>query len=172
MDRNIWITSDTHYNHNNIIKYSDRPFSNTLEMNECLRDNWNETVKPGDIVYNLGDVYIGNYPDENYSTERFLSSLHGRKRLILGNHDNGLDDVLRRSFQKITMWRMFKEFGLMLSHVPLHPGSFRHKCSLNVHGHLHKNIVTHEDGTPDDRYLNVCVEKTDYKPINLDELKR
>lgn len=163
--------SDPHLNHENIIKYCNRPFSNALEMNECIRDNWNDTVKDGDIVYCLGDVYIGAYPDPNYSTERYLSSLKGRKRLILGNHDNGKDQVLQKTFQKISIWRMFVEYGLMLTHVPIHPGSFRHKCAINVHGHTHDKIVVDEYGNPDYRYVNVCVDKTDFKPIHIDTLK-
>jgi calcineurin-like phosphoesterase family protein len=171
MNRNIWLISDTHLNHNNIIKYCNRPFSNPKEMNECIQSNWNETIKDGDIVYHLGDVYMGAYPDENYSTERFLSSLKGRKRLILGNHDNGKDQILQNTFQKISIWRMFVEHGLMLTHVPIHPGSFRHKCSVNVHGHTHDKDVLNEDGTKDDRYVNVCVDKTNFYPINIDSLK-
>lgn len=168
MARNIWLISDTHFNHENIIRYCNRPFSNAKEMNECIRDNWNETVKPGDIVYHLGDVFMGNFEED---IERFLCSLHGRKRLLLGNHDNGKNQILQRVFQKIDVWRMFPEFKLILTHVPIHPGSFRHKCLLNLHGHTHDNDVVHEDNTPDDRYVNVCVDKTNFFPINLDSFK-
>lgn len=171
MSRNIWITSDPHFNHEKIIKYCNRPFSNAKEMNECIRSNHNEVVKDGDIVYYLGDIYMGAYPDENYSTARLLSSLKGRKRLILGNHDNGKDQILQNAFQKISIWRMFVEYGLMLTHVPIHPGSFRHKCVLNIHGHTHDKDVTDEFGNPDYRYVNVCVDKTNFYPIHIDSLK-
>lgn len=171
MSRNIWVWSDPHLNHANIIKYCNRPFSNTLEMNETLRENYNSVVKDGDIVYCLGDVYMGRYPDPNYSTEQFLLSLKGRKRLILGNHDDGKDPLLQRVFQKISVWRMFPEFKLMLSHVPMHPGSFRQKCEVNVHGHTHDKDVVDENGVPDLRYVNVCVDKTNFYPKNLDSLK-
>lgn len=171
MARDIWLISDTHFNHSNIIRYCNRPFANPTEMNEAIRENWNETVKNGDIVYHLGDVYMGKYPDDNYSTERFLSSLKGRKRLILGNHDHGKDQALQRSFQKISIWRMFTELGLMLTHVPIHPGSFRHKCEFNVHGHTHENDVIDEYGVSDPRYINVCVDKTNFKPIHIDTIR-
>lgn len=171
MSRNIWLISDTHFNHSNIIKYCNRPFASAKEMNEAIRDNWNETVKNGDIVYHLGDVYIGKYPDNNGSTEIFLSSLNGRKRLILGNHDNGKDQILQRIFQKISIWRMFVDYGIILTHVPIHAGSFRHKCEFNVHGHTHDNNVVDENGVLDSRYINVCVDKTNFKPIHIDSVR-
>lgn len=171
MSRNIWLISDTHINHEKIIEYCNRPFANAKEMNEAIRDNWNDTVKDGDIVYHLGDVYIGKYPEENYSTERFLGSLKGRKRLILGNHDNGKDQILQRTFQKISVWRMFVEYGIMLTHVPIHSGSFRHKCQFNVHGHTHDNDVLDDLGLPDPQYINVCVDKTEFKPIHIDSVR-
>jgi calcineurin-like phosphoesterase family protein len=161
MSRNIWVISDTHFGHANIVEYSNRPFSNVEEMDEFMVTAWNETVKDGDIVYHLGDVYFGNKGAEN------LQKLKGRKRLILGNHDTGKDPKLTSVFQKISVWRMFPEFGLLLSHVPIHAGSLFHKNGKlkNVHGHIHENKID------DERYRCVCVEHTEYRPINIEELR-
>ena len=66
MSRNIWVTSDTHYNHAAILGFIDyqgqrvRDFASVEEMNECLLDSWNSVVKPGDLVYHLGDVFMGD----------------------------------------------------------------------------------------------------------------
>lgn len=158
MSRSLWVISDTHFNHENIIKYGERPFSSLQEMNETLVENWNKTVKDGDIVYHLGDVYMGERPE-------FLSKLKGRKRLIIGNHDNGKDALLQRVFQKIYVWRMFPEFGLLLTHVPVHPNTLKEKCSKNIHGHIHQK----EDYSP--AYVNVSVERVNYTPVNLEELR-
>ena len=42
----VFFTSDTHFNHTNIIRYCDRPFKSTDEMNEKLIGNWNSAVGP------------------------------------------------------------------------------------------------------------------------------
>src|SRR5688572_21270703 len=99
----IWVISDTHFNHENIIKYCGRPFKDAKSMNECMVERWNETVKPQDKVYHLGDVYMGGGFDREH-TLNLLCNLNGKKRLILGNHDNGKDQILQRVFQKIDVW--------------------------------------------------------------------
>ena len=47
----VWFVSDTHFDHENIIKYCNRPFADVNEMNETLIKNWNNVVKPNDIVF-------------------------------------------------------------------------------------------------------------------------
>lgn len=161
--RDIWVISDTHWGHSNIIKYCNRPFSTVDEMNHVMVENWNKTVKDEDIVYHLGDVYFGNHS--------MLNSLKGRKRLILGNHDNGKDQNLHNVFQKISVWRMFPEFGLLLTHVPVHESSLerldgKDRYSLvNVHGHIHDRPA------PSKLHRNVSVEMINYTPINIEELR-
>ena len=96
----IWITSDTHFNHKNIIAYESRPFASIPEMNAALIENWNKVVAPDDAVIHLGDFALGSAND----LDRLVGSLNGHKFLILGNHDHssrhrfldaGFEDVLR-----------------------------------------------------------------------------
>jgi calcineurin-like phosphoesterase family protein len=80
---NIFVVSDTHFGHANILKFTDsttgqriRPqFSSVEEMDEHMVQCWNSVVNDGDIVYHLGDVYYDN-------GHRVLPQLKGRKRLI------------------------------------------------------------------------------------------
>lgn len=163
----IWVISDTHLNHANILKFKRndgtmvRNFHDVHHMNEYIIDRWNKLIKPQDKVYHLGDVYFGSQQE----AERILSRLNGKKRLIVGNHDTiyGKGNVLQKYFQKIYMWRVFREFNMTLTHVPIHNSSFR-GGDYNVHGHIH-----YQD-SPTDRHINVCVEKTDYMPIHIEEV--
>lgn len=165
--KDIWFISDTHMGHSNIIKYCNRPFKDIDEMDEALIQNWNSVVKPGDKVYHLGDVYMGD-------GERFLKNfarLNGKKRLILGNHDEIKKQgrvELHKLFEKVLLFRCFKEHGLMLTHVPVHQSSIVRagEGAVNVHGHIH------DRPSPKGPYLCVCVEQIDYTPIHIDEVTK
>lgn len=164
MLRNIFIVSDTHFGHANILKFTDsttgeriRPMFNSLEeMDEFMVDRWNSVVKDEDIVYHLGDVYY----DQGH---RVLPRLKGRKRLILGNHDNGKASYIQCNFQKVLMWRMFPEFNCVLTHVPIHESSM-YKVQYNLHGHIHQNK------SPTEQHINCSVEVQDYTPRSIEEL--
>ena len=79
----IWVTSDTHFGHKNIIKFCNRPFDDPDAMNQYMINEWNKKVKPDDIVYHLGDVALGKIAD----TLPLVAQLNGRKSLVPGNHD-------------------------------------------------------------------------------------
>lgn len=164
---NIWVISDTHFNHANILEFKTesgenvRSFDSLQEMNERIIDNWNSVVQTGDKVYHLGDVFFG--PKEAHGP--IWGRLKGKKRLVIGNHDNVKYLTQAGFFQKIMLWRTFRDFGLTLTHVPIHPSQFRNDTSLNVHGH------THERGSLEGPYKCVCVEKINYTPINIEDLR-
>jgi calcineurin-like phosphoesterase family protein len=170
----IWFFSDHHLLHKNILKFTDdsgeiiRRFSSLDEMHETMIENNNSLVKDGDKVYWLGDVTFEYGPEFAALMARFK----GQKRLIIGNHDKIKGTDLIRHFKKVNTLRLFKEYGFICSHVPIHVGSFRHKAKFNVHGHTHHQVVLDEHGKPDPRYINVCMEQTDYKPVNVDWLKQ
>jgi len=171
MTRNIWLISDTHFNHSNILNFKDknenliRKFSDVHDMNETMIDRWNKLVKPQDKVYHLGDVYFGDEKQASF----LLSRLNGHKRLVVGNHDNLKAPILHKYFEKIVLWRKLSDNGLLLTHVPVHEstlgeGRFKGKQIINVHGH------THQNGSPKGPYKSVCVELTDYTPMNIEEI--
>ena len=180
--RDIFVTSDTHFRHANILTFTDSTtgalirgnrFADVDAMDEHMIERWNSVVKPGDIVYHLGDVVMG---DREWFKKNW-PRLNGSKRLIVGNHDDIPFLASGGFFKKVSMWRMFPEFGLMLSHVPLHINSlyrypskdsdetFELVAMLNVHGHIHQNP------SPEGPYRNVSVEVTDYTPVNIEDLR-
>lgn len=119
---------------------------------------WNSVVRQQDTVYHLGDVAIKR------KSLPVLSKLCGRKVLIKGNHDIfKLKDYLPY-FEDIRAYKIFPEFGIICSHIPIHPESLA-RWKLNVHGHLHNNKL------PDPRYLCVSVERINYTPVALEDIK-
>ena len=70
MARDIWVISDTHFDHANILNFTDavgkptRNFADVEAMNEHMIERWNSVVKPGDKVYHLGDVLFGTRKQE------------------------------------------------------------------------------------------------------------
>jgi calcineurin-like phosphoesterase family protein len=166
----IWFISDLHLDHANILTFKDkdgnliRPgFTDVNHMNEHMIEKWNSVVKPGDKIYVLGDFGFTS------NVEKYINRLNGKKRLILGNHDDVKKNKLHLYFEKIQMWRVFREENFVATHVPIHPSSL-FKVKYNVHGHTHQNIVIDENGHPDKRYFNVSVERLGYTPLHIDEL--
>lgn len=160
----IWVSSDWHFGHANIIKFAQRPFSSVEEMDEIMIQRHNAVVKPNDKFYCLGDIAF-----RRDVLERVLPRLNGKKRLILGNHDNEDMSFYSRYFEKIMGWRQFNERGvfMVLSHVPLHKSGFDYRSdrpAVNVHGHIHARRID------DPHYINACVEWTDYAPVHFDTL--
>lgn len=83
----IWITSDQHFFHKNIISLCDRPFKSVEEMNEKLINNFNSKISSNDFVIHLGDMVMG---DQKKNIPNILSQLTLTKSCIIrGNHDIG-----------------------------------------------------------------------------------
>ena len=78
-----YFIADTHFGDGNILRYENRPFATVEEMDQELVRRWNERVGQEDTVFHLGD-FSARGEEEDQS---LLSQLHGRKVLVLGNHD-------------------------------------------------------------------------------------
>jgi len=177
---NVFFTSDTHFNHANIIKYCMRPFADKDEMNEALINNWNSVVKENDIVFHLGDFMFGNM---NRFWD-FRSRLNGKIYLIHGNHDYELMDKVNvdDGFEIVTSQLNIVINGqkIYLNHFPLltFDGIYKEKPSWQLFGHVHsnKNIPgTSADVKRLDYLLpmqyDVGVDNNNYRPISFDEVK-
>jgi calcineurin-like phosphoesterase family protein len=168
---NIFVISDHHFNHANILKFKRddgsplREFKDVIEMNEYMVQKHNEVVKTEDHVYFLGDVCI------NKGGLKYVSRMTGHKRLVRGNHDIlKTKEYIEAGFKEIYGVRVFPKNNIILSHIPLHPSCLSSRNWTNVHGHLHSNLVYKENTKiPDERYLNVSVEQIDYTPHLLME---
>ena len=81
--------SDMHFFHDNLNHRRDRRgFKNAEELNAHMIRQWNSRVTDKDEVFLLGDFSAGYC----IGTTHILEKLNGKLHLILGNHDNFLDD--------------------------------------------------------------------------------
>lgn len=170
MSKNVFFIADPHFGHKNIVNFVTkdgkpvRPWDNVDEMDEAMVTYWNETVRPNDKVYIAGDVVI------NRRCLETVGRLHGDKILIKGNHDIFRLSDYTKYFRDVRAYHVWTNLGIILSHVPVHPMELE-RFGTNVHGHLHTNRVRLADGSIDPRYLCVSAEHTDFRPIDLEEVK-
>ena len=164
----VFLTSDTHFGHAGVCHFTRndgvtklRPWTDPNEMDEEMVKRWNETVRPNDTVYHLGDVVI------NRKALKIMSRLNGDKVLMRGNHDIFRDDEYRMYFRELRAYHVMN--GMILSHIPIHTESLG-RFGKNLHGHTHSNRVMLSSGELDYRYHCVCVEQTDYTPILFEDV--
>lgn len=182
---NVYIISDTHFSHANIIKYCNRPFESVEQMNRVLIDRWNAVVTPDDTVIHLGDVFW-SYRDACELTWR----LNGRKMLVRGNHDW---DVLRMrelgfgcvTTGKLDYWvESFHGRSIMCAHSPRAIPTWKEKENdhngasiVRLCGHEHNNAPIFIRWVRDKRdvarpvmAMNMSCEYWDYKPARIEDV--
>ena len=169
----VFLTSDTHFGHTGVCRFMGpdgvtklRPWDNADEMDDEMVRRWNETVRPNDKVYHLGDVVI------NRKALKTLHRLNGDKVLIKGNHDIFRLEEYTPFFRDVRGYHVMN--GMILSHIPVHVSSLG-RFGVNIHGHLHAHRVmfydtmTHKEEV-DPRYFCVSVEHTDYTPVLFEDV--
>jgi len=156
----FFIISDTHFGHDKIIQYCNRPFSSVEEMDKALIQNWNETVSNKDTVLHLGDVGLGN---KEYIKE-IIGKLNGKKILILGNHDNWSEQFYRDAgFHTVSKFPIVWNDFYLLSHAPLQLSETT--PYFNYYGHVHNDEKYQDTATS----KCVSVERIGYRPMFLFE---
>ena len=170
----IFFSSDHHFFHQNIIKYANRPFADAHEMNEFMVEQHNAYVKVSDHWYCLGDVTMER--DNQGRGLGIIDRMNGHKRLIMGNHDHYHVKHYLKHFEKVMAMQMMD--GMRFTHIPIHPNSMG-RAKANIHGHTHDKpnyppVMWIEKETQKvmvQPYINISVERTNYRPISLEEIK-
>mgnify|MGYP000850619953 CR=1 FL=1 len=151
-DNQIWFSSDYHFGHANIIKYCNRPFKDTDEMNNTIIERHNEIVKPEDTVICLGDVSF------HHGVE-WISKMNGKFICIKGNHDD--TEYKRNACARLTI--TYEKYKFLCCHRPDNVfGNF----TLNIVGHVHEKWLYREHN----HMLNVGVDVHDFYPVSLKEI--
>jgi calcineurin-like phosphoesterase family protein len=153
----IFIYGDTHFGHDNIIKYCGRPFSSVREMDDVLKDNWNNTVSDRDNVYFLGDM-----SHDRHGAPYWMNKLNGDITYIHGNHDIRGIGVPYKTLA-------YKGYNFLLVHSP-------DKIPIEwngwiIHGHKHNNdVYNYPFINGEKKTINVGAELVKYKPLDIDKL--
>jgi calcineurin-like phosphoesterase family protein len=163
-----WFTSDEHFGHSNIIKFCNRPFKDTSHMRETLINNHNEVVKPGDLVYHLGDMFWHNLTDEECIA--ILMRLNGQHFYIYGNHEK---QTLRcKALINAFVWTKDVENlhvdglpNIWLAHYAHRVWNGSHRGAYHLYGHTHNAM-------PEDSSLSfdVGVDAQNFYPVSLDAI--
>lgn len=164
---NIWLISDTHFNHNKEFIWKARGFNSIEEMNNTVIERWNKIVKPGDIVYHLGDVALGDLA----ASIKILNQLNGKIRLAIGNHDTSMRLFSFRGlpvFDDIQFGYRLKsgKKTFLLTHYPLLSGNFDNSKTYSIHGHTHSPNIFCEY----DMMYNTCCDAHDCYPIAWEDM--
>ncbi len=186
MDINTtWATSDTHFGHANVIKYSNRPYKDVDEMDSILIKNWNEVVQPNHTIFHLGDF---SFKDP----ERYLNRLNGKIIYIPGNHDQMFyknKKLLDRFENAAMLYEVTKRIDgvkfnmtaevkydskegkagmIFLNHYSQLVWNKSHHGAIHLHGHSHGSLRYPKEM----RAMDVGVDPMGYYPVLLADCVR
>ena len=175
----LFFTSDTHWHHENIIKFCNRPWGDIRTHDSALIQNWNSVVPVSGVVFHLGDFAMTARID--YIKE-LVEQLNGTIYLVMGNHDyrNRFD---REAIVKIFGGRVFDAVELTIVdeertnnhtnfHCTHHPLMFWNRGSYHLHGHVHGGPETTASERVPFHFMrhDVGVDNNGYTPISYNVL--
>lgn len=170
----IYISSDTHFNHDKSFIWEPRGFNSVEEMNESIISNWNAIVKNDDIVYLLGDVMLG----DNETGIACLKRLKGTINILIGNHDT---NARLKEYSKLPNINIcnyaevikYNKYTFYLSHYPTLTSNFDidkplKRRIINLCGHSHTNdpFVDSDKGA----IYHCEVDAHNCEPILIDDI--
>ena len=177
--------SDPHLGHNNIIRFSERPFVDVADMNQGLIDRYNAIVGPHDYVLWVGDVSMKLSVN---ATRALLDKFNGKRGLVMGNHDGNHARALRLGFSFVAdeLFLKIHERVCRVKHYPyaldakvkkklVAAGEYfddryedrrppRVPGEVLIHGH------THSAKRRDGNQIHVGVDAWDYAPVRFEEV--
>lgn len=164
---------DTHFGHQLVLRFDNRPFSDVKEMDRVMIQLWNSRVQKDDNVYIVGDfAYRNEKPEEWY-----LKQLNGHKYLIIGNHDKKLlsNEKAMGYLEAADKMMHVSDDGkqICICHFPLAEWNGFYRGALHIYGHIHnrKDDAWEFMKTRTRAYNAGCMLHS-YMPVSLRELIR
>ncbi|MCY4426062.1 MAG: metallophosphoesterase [Halieaceae bacterium] len=162
-DGQVWLWSDLHLGHENIIRYTNRPFASVEAMDAAIYANWRKVVSEEGTLIFVGDVAMRHAVSE-VTWQRVREGAGKRKLLVAGNHDlTGSGSLRVTGFDQVNSLLCLKgDPPIVCTHLPL---ASLPEGWVNVHGH------THDEPPQRSAHINVSLEQLDYQPISLERVR-
>lgn len=163
--RKVFLTGDQHWGHENIARYSRRPFTSdegprpTHQMDEQLIRNWNAIVPEDGLVFHIGDIFLTE-PGYARSIRR---RLNGQIMLIEGNHDKTAWQVkeaftwIKQRYDAVILDPEAERAGrrdVHLYHYACRVWNRSYHGSFHAYGHSHNSLPD----DPTSRSMDVGVD--------------
>jgi len=173
-----YFSSDFHIGHENVIKFSNRPFKDVEEMDKKIVDMVLDTVKKGDEIFFLGD--LGFHPSP--AIDRLFRELPKKVNFnwIIGNHDKKVLNHYKQFTNKLDFimeTHITTEIGkqrIVMCHYPMLTWNQSFRGAWQLFGHHHAN--GHEKNLLPNiltgKMFNVNLEFNDYKMYDENDLIR
>ncbi len=163
----IWYTADTHFGHENIIRFCKRPFKSVSRMDAALLENMWKVVGSEDQLWVLGDFAFGSKAKDSAYLEQIFNQLPGSERhLVIGNHD--LTPTLELSWDSISHFAELRDGPQnqlnTLCHYPMITWNHARNGALQFFGHVHNNW----QGTRNS--VNVGVDVWNFSPVTYGDI--
>lgn len=158
----LYVTGDLHFNHWNIVRHCNRPFSTIEEHDGTLIKNWNNVVTKNDTVIICGDFAFKNH-------NHYIMALNGKKILVLGNHDKMPENCLR-NFTEVYhgLYRnIIEKQDCTFCHYSMTVWASSCHGAWQIFGHSHGRIKEFED-----KFSFDCgVDIWGYSPVSWEMVK-
>lgn len=179
---NIWVTSDTHFHHKNIVRgvtawdlskreneshLSTRDFDTLEEHDILLVNNINSVVEANDVLWHLGDWSFGGAEQIQIFRERLNCN---NINLVFGNHDQHIENPKRGYQHLFNSLQYYKELSIgkqmfVLSHYAFRVWNKYSKGSMHLYGHSHGSLLD-----ANNRSMDVGIDTNNLMPYNIDEI--
>lgn len=169
--KNIWLTADTHFDHEAILRHTARPFGTIDEMNEAIVDGINRHVKRDDLL-----IHAGDFGWKASRIGKWRQRLHVREIWVArGNHDAA---SLRRhvSRMELILFCKLDSRKLVISHYPQLSWAGRESGALHFYGHSHGKSESFLNANfPGRLAMDVGIDYIhrltgEWRPIHIDEV--
>ena len=190
-EHRVLFTADLHFSHGKDFILKPRGYASLQEAMDHTRKTLYDTLKPDDVLFNLGDAVVGAGENSlRYATE--ITNLPCRHQyFIFGNHNAGMQQIYDTELQRLglaaddvelypltlpngrfTFLGHYAEIyvnrrPVVLAHYPIASWNHLSKGGWMLHGHCHRNLK-------DDPSLHRLDVGWDWKkrPVAWDEIER